>query len=559
MKTVKRFVLAAMFLIFTLALTTPAQCQIFQSEDLESLKREFMRGASRPTASARPSSDNKKDDKSSDDSTKTAASRIKFPGMDEILARSDVAFIDHDKYKLGPGDNLNVVVYGRTWEEQKVIVQPDGNVFLNPAGAVYVKGLTINQARKKIADIMAVYYRDIQLKLMITKLRTIEVRILGEVPSPGTFIVTPAIGVCDAIGMAGGLKDTSSTRNIILRNQNGKRIADIDIFAWYYKGDKFQNHELDGNYEIFVPIVRNRITVDGAFKRKGNFEYKPGERVSDLLRMVEPDVNAVLSEGKLSRVTGKGEIEVIPVNLKSIMKQETGNDGNPELADGDALFAPNIEIFLKKIRVIGELKDADQFTRTTNKITGEIEFQKLGLYNLKQGEKVKDIVIALGGITAKADEERAKIERPMPDGEFKIIPVNLRAIFNGDETQNIALQEGDTFIVPAIQDSIYIIGEVRSPGIYQYNPGNKIKEYITLAGGPTRKAILKTVKIIKERKGKLVCRNIDLRSILSGNATEDVDLRPGDVIYVPYTDLSSWRDIVAILADMVVIQRLFGW
>jgi protein involved in polysaccharide export with SLBB domain len=300
------------------------------------------------------------------------------------------------------------------------------------------------------------------------------------------------------------------------------------------------------------------VAVDGAFKRKGSFEYKPGERVSDLLKMVEPDINAVLTEGKISRVTQKGEIEVIPVNLKAIMKKEAGNDGNPELANGDTLFAPNLDIFLKKIRVIGELKGAEQFARTTNKLTGELEFQKLGLYNLKQGEKVKDVVIALGGITAKADETKACVERPLPDGEVQIIKVNLRALFNGDESQNVALAEGDTVVVPAMQDSIYIIGEVRSPGTYQYNPGNKIKEYVTLAGGPTRKAVMKNVKIIKEKNGKLVCTNIDLRSILSGNAKEDIELRPGDVVYVPYTDISSWRDIVGLLADMIVIQRLFG-
>lgn len=535
----------------------PASAQSFPFGDIESIKREFMQGVVRPQGSGgRVETTQKKEDKEAQDNK---ASKLKFPGAQELLNRADVSFIDPDAYMLGPGDELSVIIFGRLYEESKVKVQPDGTIFIQPAGAIYVKGKTISSAERRLRTIMTRYYKNFDLKLQLTKLRTLEVRILGEVANPGTYIATPTIGACDVIGMAGGIKDNASLRNLELRDSKGKKISRIDLYSWYYLGDKKQNRLLDSRYEVYVPIMQDKISLDGAFRRTGPIEIVQGERLLDVVKMAEPQTEAVLSEAKLTRITGKGNLEIIPVNLKDVIdaKNRDGEE-NMLLAGGDSLFLPELEVFLEKIKVIGEVKDANLFSQTVNKLTGDTEIQKVGLYNLKKGERVKDVIIALGGVTAKANMEKARIERPIGNGDVKVIPCDLRKLMHqNDDKQNIALEEGDTLIVPPMPDTIYLLGEIRSPGAYQYNVGNKVKEYVALAGGPGAKAKLRHVKIIKEIGGKPKVITIDLKAILLGEKQEEVELRPGDAIYIPQADIASWRDVIAIATQLVVLQKLF--
>ena len=535
----------------------PAYAQAFPFGDIDSIKREFMQGVVRPQGGGqRGESAQKKADKEAQDNK---ASKLKFPGATELLNRADVSFIDPDTYRLGPGDELSVIIFGRLYEESKVKVQPDGTIFIQPAGSIYVKGKTISSAERRLRSIMTRYYKNFKLSLQITKMRTIEVRILGEVANPGTYIATPTIGACDVIGMAGGIKDSASLRNLELRDGKGKKISRIDLYSWYYLGDKNQNRLLDSKYEVYVPIMQDKISLDGAFRRTGPIEIVRGERLLDVVKMAEPQTEAVLSEAKLTRISGKGSLEIIPVNLKDVIEVKNKDaEENLLLAGGDSIFLPELEVFLEKIKVIGELKDANLFSQTVNKLTGESEIQKVGLYNLKKGERVKDVIIALGGVTAKANMEKARVERPIGNGDVKVIPCDLRKLMHqNDDKQNIALEEGDTLIIPPMPDTIYLLGEIRSPGAYQYNVGNKIREYVALAGGPGQKAKLRHVKIIKEIGGKPKVITIDLKAILLGNKQEEVELRPGDAIYIPQADIATWRDVIAIATQLVVLQKLF--
>lgn len=549
--------LTLFFFAISCLLSFPAYGQAFR--DLDSLKREFMRGMQRPNPTQKGGGDTSKskETKDEDDLSKTPTPQIKFLSGEELMARSNVAFINPDTYRLAPGDYLKAIVYGRIVEEIPLTVQSDGTVFVQPAGSIYINGKTISQAREKIYRVMCRYYRNFRLKLEIARLRTVEVRVLGEVANPGTYIATPVIGACDIIGMAGGVKKGSSLRNIVLKNAKNQPVARIDLFAWYYLGDRSQNHDLDSKYVVFVPVMGKKVKVDGAFQRKGEIEIVPGERIRDLIKMADTATGAVLSEARLVRIINDKDLKMIPVNLKEI-DENPDDEANLLLTDGDELFVPELDIFLKKIRVVGELKNASTFAGTVNKLTGESEIQRIGLYNLKEGEKVKDVVAALGGLTVKADGKKAVVERPMENGNVEVIPINLDLLLTtDDQSQNIAMKEGDTLIVPSIQDSVYLLGEIRSPGAYQYNVGNRIKDYIALAGGPTKNAKLRHVRVIRERNGHVSAVTIDLKKILYGTVVENEKLRPGDVVYVPYADLTSWRDLVAILTDLVVLRQLF--
>lgn len=541
-------------------LTGAAHAQEFNIQSIERIKSEFMR-LQMPTAGAASQQQSKSAEtiirQAPAAEAEAAAKGVKLPSAQDVLAKSGVAHIDPETYVLGPGDVLNVYQYGMIQQQTKVDVQPDGTIFIPPMPPIHVEDLTLAQARRKIEGVMRRYYKNFKVEVQLLDLRSFQVEILGEVESPGTYIITPVVGVCDAIGLAGGLKKEASLRNITIIDDRLKKKTRVDIFSWYYLGKKKENRLLNRRQTVQVPLMQKRVVVEGAFKRQGNFEITPGETLSDMLRMVEPDTGAVLKEGKLTRISGTSQLKVIPVDMAEAYKNRKSAE-NLLLVDGDTIFVPDLTVFLKKITVIGELKGANLFGKTVNRLTGQEELLKVGLYNMKEGEKVKDVLINLGGVTAQADMEKARVERPLGDGRVQVIPVDLRRLmYENDENENIALAAGDSFIVPAKATNIYIVGEVRSPGAYQYNVGNKLKEYIALAGGPTRRARVKNTKVIQHFGDKMEIKTVDLRSIMTGNLPETFELRPGDIIYVPYAEVANYRDIVSIITDLIVLRQLF--
>lgn len=555
----KRVFYIAIFTFVLLSLTSACVLgQSFDIRSLERIKREFSRSSTSPTSTS-PSS--KTGDTPGVSAIKNkigdGKSPIKFQSPTEVISQANVSHIDPDTYVLGAGDAFTVNFYGMYEDAGTVKVQPDGTVFIRPAAPIYVQGLTLKQARRKILRVMSRYYHDLKVELQMVELRTFRIEILGEVKAPGTYVINPLVGACDAIGLAGGLNDNASLRNIRLTDKKKHKKWRIDLFAWYYLGDKRQNKLLGKNQMLFVPLMKEKIRAEGAFKRVGFIEIAHGETVKEILRIIEPETGAALSQGKITRVVDDDNLRVIPVNYKKVMR-DLESDENIALKDGDVVFVPDLSVFLKKITVVGEFKQSGIFSKSVNRLTGQEEIIKIGLYNLKEGERVKDVLVNMGGVTAKADMDKARVERPIGDGNLKIIPVNIRKLmYEGDTSQNVALKAGDSFIIPAQATNIYILGEVRSPGAYQYNVGNKIKEYIALAGGPTRRARMKHTKIVQHVGARLVTHTVDLRSVLTGNVRESVELRPGDIIYVPYAEVVSYRDIVGFITDLIVLRQLF--
>jgi polysaccharide export outer membrane protein len=152
-----------------------------------------------------------------------------------------------------------------------------------------------------------------------------------------------------------------------------------------------------------------------------------------------------------------------------------------------------------------------------------------GPMQLTHDMTVLQALAAAGGPTVTADLESAFVLR----GDQKI-PVNLhRMLQQGDAGQNIKLQPRDVVSVPSAR-SIYVQGEVRTPGPVKYTQDLTVTTAIAAAGGFTPLASPRRVTIKREAEGKNEILDVNVNDIMSDPAEyRDVPLKPNDIVSVP--------------------------
>jgi len=153
---------------------------------------------------------------------------------------------------------------------------------------------------------------------------------------------------------------------------------------------------------------------------------------------------------------------------------------------------------------------------------------KPGAMQLTQELTVLQALSAVGGPLPTADLESAFVLRG-----GKRIPVNLQAMLQqGNLTQNLTLQPGDTVVVPAA-GAVYVQGEVKTPGQVKYGSTLTVTTAIAAAGGFTDMASPGRVTVMRGEGAKKQVFRVNVNDILSEPKSEDVVLKPNDIIIVP--------------------------
>jgi polysaccharide export outer membrane protein len=160
-----------------------------------------------------------------------------------------------------------------------------------------------------------------------------------------------------------------------------------------------------------------------------------------------------------------------------------------------------------------------------------------GILRLRSDVALLEGLSQLGGITEDADLRRAMFFR---DGA--LLPVSLERLFRqGDISQNVLLRADDVVFIPTIRDNkVYLIGEVRTPGVVSWSGEMSLLQALPLAGGLTDDARAQSVLLIR---GGLVDPHlelVDVRSLLAeGKLENDLAVAPGDVVFVPKSTMAN--------------------
>ena len=143
--------------------------------------------------------------------------------LEEPAKPADVGVQLSDDYKIGPGDVLEVSVYGEeSLNKKDLVVRPDGKISFPLVGDVQVGGFTTVQAKEAVEQSLHDYIPDAVAAVSILQLGSLQYYVVGKVNKPGMYNVSKPLTVLQALAMAGGLTPFAQEGNILILRNSGK-------------------------------------------------------------------------------------------------------------------------------------------------------------------------------------------------------------------------------------------------------------------------------------------------------------------------------------------------
>ena len=449
-----------------------------------------------------------------------------------IFQNKDVAFEASynlptpTNYKLGPGDEVAIDIWGASQSTIQETISPDGNIYIENLGPVHLSGLTVSQANTYLKKQLGQIYSSINgdtpesnIRLSLAQNRTIQVHVMGEVENPGTYTMSSFATIFNALYQAGGVSEVGTMREIKVY-RNDKLVATYDVYDFILNGNSDMGIRLEDNDVVTVDAYKNLVSVTGHVKRPMYYEMLDNESLAQLLKFAGGLAgNAYKEDVRLIR-NGKREREIYTLNVAE--QQEF------ILADGDSVSVDSImPTFANMVEVRGAVYRPGQF-------------QMNGRVNT-----VKQLVECAGGLKDDAFMNRAILNRRNPNNTMQNLAINLENLMNGTD-EDIELRKNDVLLIPSLFDmqevqTVTIFGEVAFPGTYEYVDNMSIEDVIVNAGGLTEAASSAKVDVARRVKNSWATSASDTISHTYSFALSDglvvegepnFTLKPFDEVYV---------------------------
>ncbi len=434
-------------------------------------------------------------------------------------------------YIVGPGDAFSVSLWGKVEATYPVEVDRDGKVLLPEVGAIDVWGLSFSELKKVLHAEISKFTPEFQMNITMQKLRTIQVFVVGNAVSPGSYSLSSLSTMINALFACGGPTKNGAMRNVQLL-RSGKVVNRLDLYNFLLKGDKSKDARLQPGDTIFIPFIGKVVGVAGNVKRPAIYEIKEKSNLKELLAMA----GGVMPVGYLQRV----QVERIMSHEKKIVVDlnlsPQGDRSNEQwempLQDGD----------LVKIEPI--------FPGTKNIVELEGHVLRPGGYEWREGMKISGIITSFSDLQPEVHLEYAEIIRlEEPDFHERVIPFNLGKMLKSE--QDLTLQNLDRIKIFSKTDfedkyNVTIIGQIRRPESYKLFEGMTVQDLVNKAGGFLDNAYLQKAELTRRviEQGKTVSSSridIDIENAMAGDVKENITLQKYDTLKIQI--IPEWKTV----------------
>ncbi len=422
-------------------------------------------------------------------------------------------------YRLGPGDEVYIDIWGASQERFESTVSPEGTINIESYGPVQVDGLTVAQANQRLRNSLGGRYSGSRIKLTVGQTKTITVDVMGEVKVPGTYTLSAFSTVFNALYMAGGINEIGTLRNIKIFRK-GRQISTCDVYDYILNGNMKGNIRLSAGDVIVVGPYDCLVNITGKVKRPMYYEMKSKESIGTLIKYA----------GGFTGDAYQGSINLIRKSggMLSVYSIDDFERNSFQVADGDSV---SVDSTLQRYRNMVEIKGA---------------VNRPGMFQVDGNiTTIRQLIEAAGGLTEDAFTARGTIHRRKADRTLEVIAVDIAGIMN-HSVADIALKNEDVFFVPSqklMQEEriLTINGEVNYPGEYEFAENTTIEDFILQAGGLKDAASMVKVDISRRMRNQDATRSssqvaesfsLSLKDGFVIDGTPGFILQPFDEVFV---------------------------
>jgi len=458
------------------------------------------------------------------------------------------AAIDPESYVVGPSDVIGVNIWISPPVSYVLTVTPEGTLIVPTVGEIRVADLTLSQVKEKVTvEVKSRYVRGEPTVTLVAPRRVV-VTVKGFVRQQGNQVLYSTDRVEAAIQLSNKVLDPglqlnpeyderASRRNITLRRRDGT-IARVDLPKFYATRDNRWNPTLREGDEILVirtDWARQVIGIYGGVHAPGRFEFVAGDSLLDAIDLAFGFSSLANQDSVVhSRLDSFGrKMTETVVNVRAIRE---GTAPNIALEPGDRLVVKERIDLREDFRVYieGEViypgmypitKNVTKLSEVLGKAGGFTEYASLSTAQLlRQSLRREDIEMErLESLRAGAGPDDSLYYLLETDLRIRkeIVNVDFEELFAGkDSTKDVILRDGDRIVVPSTKATVYVFGQVVSPGHVPFVEGRNFAYYVERAGGFTERARDGDVKVVKAKTRQWL-------------APDETTVERGDYIWVP--------------------------
>ena len=491
-------------------------------------------------------------------------------------------------YKVAPGDELLVSIWGSVDADLRLVVDRTGRVNIPRVGSVVVSGLQVPDVASAIERQARRVFKNFEINVSLGQLRNIRVFVTGFAVRPGAYTVSSLSTLSTVVfGRSGGPSASGSFRDIELRRA-GRTVAKLDLYDLMLFGRRDADQAIQSDDVIHIGPIGRQVALIGSVNKPAIFEVRDNESLTDLLRM-GGGFNSVADRSRVAveRVSERNDRRVRQLALPA--------DATAPLDAGDL------------VRTFSAIDAVLPLQRQNKRVRIEGEVQRPGTFILPPESTVADALKVAGGLTPAAylfgtefnresvrSSQQVNYERALRDIELELSRKSSAAgVRNADEAAaqaqqqlaserllarlresrpsgrvvlqippgnpelpNLALEDGDRIFVPSRPSTVGVFGSVFNAGSYLFNDSRKVDDYLRLAGSPTRGADKTSIFVVRANGSVVSAQQTEGGWFgVGGSRINELATLPGDTIFVPEesnktTFLQSAKDWTQVLYQL---------
>ena len=437
-------------------------------------------------------------------------------------------------YVVGAGDTLAINLWGGITQSITRTIDRNGTVFLPEAGTVRIAGLPLGRAQVLIEAALKQQYRNAQVAVTISRLRSVRVYVVGDVQQPGGYDISSLSTPLSALYTAGGPTAVGSLRRLL--HYRGKQLVeDVDLYDFLLHGIRNGSAPFESGDTLLVPPAGSQVAVSGAVKRPAIYELKTGETT---LAAVIDDAGGFTAAASLGHIV----IERIDARQQRETVTLSAGPNQGSQVDQSAIAAFGVKDG-DRIRVEPILP----YSQRAIYLAGHVV--RPGRLAFSERMRLSDVLRSYRDMLPEPAAHGEIVRLIAPDLHAETIDFNVPDVLIGNA--NISLQPFDTIRIfgryQVDAPTVTIRGEVLRPGKYPMSLGMTAAQLVRMAGGFKRDALVDSADLTSYDIGngnQVVERLATVRigtAVAGPDSGADVPLKPGDILAIH--QLTNWENI----------------